>query len=571
MRLKGCLKSLLIFWVVGSILGVTTIAAFKLYLVNENGYKEEVVILILATIIILVFVLIVGIVLYKILNRKKKIINPIFNRSPYAVELFCDSKKGSLILNNPFRGILTIGAAGSGKSESIGIPLIYQFVNKSFSGIVYDFKFPSLANEVQTAITSSKSHLKHFYLNFNNPGQSHRVNPLNPDYLPNTSYAREYAQAIINNLIKESIRKPDFWSRSATDLLTACIWYLKEEHPHMCDLPHVCAMITSSDTALLKTLQTNSTSAQMTISIYNTMQREAQGQIAGVIGTLQGSIAQINTPELMYIFGQDDFSLDINDPQNPIILTVGTYPTLVTTLAPLCSLVITVPTKLMNQPNKHRSFVLLDEAPTVFIPNIEILPNTGRSNKIATVIMCQDLAQLHDGYGKEKADVLFASCNNHFYGRVASSHTREILSKQFGKEDRMYVTRSSGKSYGMSMSQSRSVNETVQERDAMKASEFLKLGVGQFVGIAVESNSDAFRFQFKQVNRLNYTPVTLPEYRTDIDSYYKQVRKDIDIILGVSKVETFFNADSGTPAKLNHTQTNSKEYEKTNPFDIFGD
>lgn len=111
----------------------------------------------------------------------------------------------------------------------------------------------------------------------------------------------------------------------------------------------------------------------------------------------------------------------------------------------MCSLVITVATKLMNQPDKHPSFVLLDEAPTVFIPNIEVLPNTGRSNKIATVIMCQDIAQLEDGYGREKADVLFASCNSHFYGRVASSKTAEILSKQFGKADKVYITSNEGR------------------------------------------------------------------------------------------------------------------------------
>lgn len=340
-----------------------------------------------------------------------------------------------------------------------------------FAGVVYDFKFPTLAKDVQSFVNAKGSVLRHFYLDFNNPAASYRVNPLNPRYLPNTSYAREYAQAIISNLMKESIKKPDFWTRSATDLLTACIWYLKEERPDICDLPHVLAMITSNDTALLKTLQKNVQTAQMTVSIYNAMERGADSQVSGVIGTLQGAIAQINTPELMFLFSGDDFSLDVNDPQNPIILTVGSYPTLTQTFAPLCSLVITVATKLMNQPDKHPSFVLLDEAPTVFIPNIEVLPNTGRSNKIATVIMCQDIAQLEDGYGREKADVLFASCNSHFYGRVASSKTAEILSKQFGKADKVYITSNEGRNtrkFGKTFGRS----ETIQERDVIKPSEF---------------------------------------------------------------------------------------------------
>ena len=79
-----------------------------------------------------------------------------------------------------------------------------------FAGVVYDFKFPTLAKDVQSFVNAKGSVLRHFYLDFNNPAASYRVNPLNPRYLPNTSYAREYAQAIISNLMKESIKKPDF-------------------------------------------------------------------------------------------------------------------------------------------------------------------------------------------------------------------------------------------------------------------------------------------------------------------------------------------------------------------------
>ncbi len=147
--------------------------------------------------------------------------------NPNAVQLH--TTRGNIVLNNPFRGIFVLGAAGSGKSESVGVPLLGQFIGKGFAGVVYDFKFPTLADDVEAFVKAKSSPLRHYYLDFNNPLRSYRVNPLNPKYIPNTSYAREYAQAIVSNLLKESIKKPDFWTRSATDLLTACIWYLKEE------------------------------------------------------------------------------------------------------------------------------------------------------------------------------------------------------------------------------------------------------------------------------------------------------------------------------------------------------
>lgn len=479
------------------------------------------------------YVGVTGLILLLILKEKLFSKKKEGERSNIKVDknaLILRMRNSSLVLNNPFRGIFVLGAAGSGKSESVAVPLLQQFTNRKFAGVVYDFKFPTLANDVEYFLKAKGSDLRHFYLDFNNPLASYRVNPLNRRYLPNTSYAREYAQAIISNLMKESIKKPDFWTRSATDLLTACIWYLREEHPQICDLPHVFAMITSNDEALLKTLQKNPQTAQMTISLFNAMQRGADNQVSGVIGSLQSAIAQINTPELMYIFSGDDFSLNVNDPSNPIVLTVGSYPTLTSTFAPLCSLVITVATKLMNQPDKHPSFVLLDEAPTCFIPNIEVLPNTGRSNKVATVLMCQDLAQLTDGYGKEKADVLFASCNNHFYGRVASSVTAETLSKQFGKEDKIFIAENKSKSSSAWFESKNGKTEVLQERDIYKPSVFLNLNVGEFAGIAVDSNYKHFKGSFKMIERERVT-LNRPQNRGDIVGYYKQVRNDISIVL----------------------------------------
>lgn len=427
-----------------------------------------------------------------------------------------------LVIGNPFRGIFVVGAAGSGKSESIAVPLLSEFVRLGYSGLVYDFKFPTLANDVESFLKAERSPVRHVYINFNNPYQSMRVNPISPRYLLNTSYAREFAQAIIMNLMKEGIRKPDFWIRSATDLLTACIWYLKEEKPECCDIPHVFAMVTGKDTELLELLQTNPQTGQMTMSIYNAMERGADAQVSGVIGTLQSAIAQINTPELMYIFGGDDFSLDVNDPSSPAILTVGNFPTLAQTFAPLCSLVLTVAIKLMNQPGKHPSFVMLDEAPTIFVPNLEILPNTGRSNHVATVLMCQDLAQLTDGYGKEKAEVLFAACNTHFYGRVSSSFTAERLSRQFGKEDKIYRTASQSQT---GFYKTTGVSESVQERDTIKPIDFLSFEAGKFAGIAVESNKPFFILRFLQAARPAPATLEHPQVTGSPKEYYREVRE----------------------------------------------
>jgi hypothetical protein len=79
------------------------------------------------------------------------------------------TEAGGVQLGNPFRGVFVLGAAGSGKSESIAVPLLSEFVRMGFAGVVYDFKFPTLAKDVQSFVNAKGSVLRHFYLDFNNP------------------------------------------------------------------------------------------------------------------------------------------------------------------------------------------------------------------------------------------------------------------------------------------------------------------------------------------------------------------------------------------------------------------
>jgi len=60
-----------------------------------------------------------------------------------SLNLVFDSKPKTIV-SNIFRGILIHGGAGSGKSKTFIYPILDQMVNKSFTGIVYDFKAPEL-------------------------------------------------------------------------------------------------------------------------------------------------------------------------------------------------------------------------------------------------------------------------------------------------------------------------------------------------------------------------------------------------------------------------------------------
>ncbi len=416
---------------------------------------------------------------------------------------------------NPFRGTLVIGGAGSGKSHSIAEPILHQAAEKEYSGIVYDFKFPTLTDFAYSQYSSAASDQKKaeitpvsFYvINFEDLSRTHRVNPLKPEYIPAAAFASEYALSIVNNLMPETIAKPDFWARSAQALLTATIWFLKKKHPQHCTLPHVIQMIVYRDyNVLLRLLAQDYECASMIRSILTAAEMKAANQTAGMVSTLQLGLGRINTPEICYVLSGDEFGLDINNPAAPKVLCLGSSPTLSETFAPLISLTITVALKLMNQQGKRHSFVLLDEAPTLYIPHLDQLPATARSNKVATIYMAQDFSQMKKQYGQNEAEVLISNLNNQFFGRVANLNTAEYVSRLFGKEERVVRSESAGNNTprgvlfnskaGMG-SQSSSVSHSLVERTVVYPQQLLSLEVGHFLGTTVETDNTSFSMQFQ--------------------------------------------------------------------------
>ena len=335
-----------------------------------------------------------------------------------------NTRKGYINVPNPYRGTLVIGSSGSGKSASIGNAFLHQFVQKGFCGIVYDFKFPTLANVVNTALHryGKGIDLRYYIVNFQDPTLSHRCNPLAPDNIPTVAHAEEYARAIVNNLDTNTIKHREFFSNSAIAWLAALIWFYRSEHPAYCTLPHVINTALYPDyTHVISMLEDNLQSADMVRSIVTAIRNKADKQIAGVIASLQIMVTRINSPEIVWVLSGDDFDMNINDPQRPKLLCLGSDPSLVDTFSPVVSLIITVALKQMNQQGKRKSFVLLDEAPTLFIPKFEVVPATARSNKVASVYMAQDFAQMNDMFGQEKSEVIIANLSNQFYGKLSTN------------------------------------------------------------------------------------------------------------------------------------------------------
>ena len=365
-----------------------------------------------------------------------------------------------------------------------------------------------------------------YVVNFLDLSQSHRINPLRPDNMPVMAYAEEFAQAILSNLMPETTQKKDFWTRSAQALLTATIWYLKKHHPNRCTLPHAIALLCSPDyEKLVSLLSEDPETASLVASLKVAIDKGADNQLAGVLASIQITLARIHSPEIAWVLSGDDIDLQLNDPADPKFLCLGTSPSLADSFAPVISLIITAALKRMNTPGMLPSLALLDEAPTLWIPRFEVIPATARSNKVATVYMAQDISQMVQQYGKVNAEVILANLNNQLFGRVANQRTAEYVSAIFGKEDKQM------RSFSESSDRAgRSVSVSLQEKQLLKPQVMMSLEVGEFVGMTVESNQP---FQGRVVRKGAGSGATLPGFASGIDVQrnFERIHREAEMIL----------------------------------------
>ena len=461
-----------------------------------------------------VFFTLIGLIYLRLiyfLFKKKKLKTKIKFKYITKVEtkgFILESEKGRINIANPQRGIFVQGGAGSGKSVNIFEPIILQISQQNYSGILYDFKSPELIDKARYCYFANSS-VNFKLVDFKNPNQSNRVNPIHPKYLTKSIVALEYAQALVNNMIPESIKTEDFWARNTKMIIAGTIWFLKEKHPNYCTLPHVISLLLHTDVyQLLEAITEDYEAGGMVTTLKSAMDRKAENQVAGVLSSIQNALSTLNNKEVFWLLSVNEIDLNLNDKENPTFLALGNDSSLPNTYAPLISLIISVAVRQMNVPDKQKSIILLDEAPTIFVPNLEQVPATGRSNGISTVLGVQDFSQLVDKYGKDKAEVIISNLGNQFFGRTTNQNTAKMVQTIFSKEDRSFETSSfgsgsSGEFVHLNTNKNRGKNESIQERDRVKISDIIHLNPGEFYGINAEGKPREFiKTQFIQ-NRIN--------------------------------------------------------------------
>ena len=388
---------------------------------------------------------------------------------------------------NPFRASMVLGTPGSGKSYAIVNNYIKQQIEKGFAMYIYDYKFPDLSeiayNHLLHHLDAYKVKPQFFVINFDDPRRSHRCNPINPAFMTDISDAYESAYTIMLNLNRSWIQKQgDFFVESPIILLAAIIWFLKiYEDGKYCTFPHAIEFLNRPYAQIFPILTSYDELANYLSPFMDAWEGGAQDQLQGQIASAKIPLSRMISPALYWVMTGDDFSLDINNPNEPKVLVVGNNPDRQNIYSAALGLYNSRIVKLINKKKQLKSSVIIDELPTIYFRGLDNLIATARSNKVAVCLGFQDFSQLTRDYGDKESKVIQNTVGNVFSGQVVGE-TAKTLSERFGKvlqqRQSMTINRND-----------KSTSISTQMDSLIPASKISNLTQGMFVG-AVSDNFD---------------------------------------------------------------------------------
>jgi hypothetical protein len=441
---------------------------------------------------------------------------------------------------NPFRALLVIGTPGAGKSYFVIRHIITQHIRKGFSMFIYDFKYDDLSIIAYNTLLKYghcyNVQPKFYVIEFDKI--VHRCNPLDPVTMEDITDASESSRTIMLGLNRDWIKKQgDFFVESPINFVTAIIWFLRKyENGKYCTLPHVIELMQLDYKTMFPLLRTEPEIDVLINPFESAYRHEAWEQLEGQIASAKIGMARLSSPQLYYVLSGNDFTLDINNPDEPKIVCMGNNPQKQQIFGAVLSLYISRVIKLVNKKGKMKSSLIFDEFPTVYFNNIDSLIATARSNKVATTVAVQDYSQLKKDYGRDQAEVIMNIVGNVISGQVVGE-TSKFLSERFGKivqeRESVSINRSDT-----------SVSRSTQLDAAIPPSKIASLSSGEFVGMVADDPEQKIALKVFHAEILNdhaalrkeedgYQPI--PPVRKvsgdEIQQNYLRIKEDIRLII----------------------------------------
>ena len=198
-----------------------------------------------------------------------------------------------------------------------------------------------------------------------------------------------------------------------------------------------------------------------------------QDQLQGQVASVKIPLSRMISPQLYWVLTGNDFTLDINNPEEPKILCMGNNPDRQSIYGAALGLYNSRLIRLINKKGKLKSSLIIDE--------LDNLIATARSNKVSVCLGFQDFSQLERDYGEKEAKVITNTVGNIFSGQVVGD-TARTLSERFGKIVQLRESHSVS-------NENVTTSTNTQLETLIPASKISNLTQGMFVG-SVADNFD---------------------------------------------------------------------------------
>lgn len=430
---------------------------------------------------------------------------------------------GSIKLKDIRRGVSIIGAAGSGKTESVVAQFLKFFSQGTFCGIIHDYKNFELSQIAYPLFKESK--IPFYIISFDTVYQ--KVNPIAPRYMQDEESVNEISRVLLENLLekKENVSSGSskFFNDAAEGIIGGLIWKLKTDHPIYCTLPHMIALFQQLTTyELVAFLNSNLTSQAMANAFINGV--DSEKQTASVKSTLSNAFKKISTQRIFMVLAEDEIPLDINNSENPGVISVVNNPKFESAYSPIVATIIHSITKQMSVHDRLDSFILMEEASTIRLLNMHRIPATLRSYNIATVYVIQDKIQNDILYGREEGKAILSNLSYQFFGKVNDPDTAKYYESFFEivKKKSISVSKSDNLNFD--------TRTTKSEREVAKirADLFFRLKPGEFVTFADGKDR---KVKFATPNWAKELPVPKHEFSAkDLELNFQKIYQEAKAI-----------------------------------------
>ncbi|WP_034893894.1 type IV secretory system conjugative DNA transfer family protein [Gillisia sp. Hel_I_29] len=433
------------------------------------------------------------------------------------------TSKGNFKVDNIKRGASVIGSAGSGKTESVVYSFLKHFRKEGFCGIIHDYKDFELTEMAYPLFKDGDIPFK--IISFDKI--IHRVNPIAPHYLENEESVNEVSRVLIENLLEQresgTTGTTKFFNDAAEGLIGGLIWKLKTTYPQFCTLPHLIAIYQYLDTnSLIKFLETTTTSRAMADAFISG--KDSERQTAGVKSTLANALKRISTQRIFMALSADEVPLNINNHENPCVISIVNNPKFETSYSPVIATIIHTITKQMSVRDSKPSFLLMEEAPTIRLLNMHRIPATLRSYNIATIYVMQDKIQNDMMYGDKASKAILSNLSYQFFGKVNDPDTAKYYERFF--EIVKDPTKSVSRGYNLDFDTRVTTGE--KEIPKIRADVFFRLKQGEFITYA-DGNDKKVQFRLQQIKR--EFPKAAKEFSiADLEANFERVYEEVKSI-----------------------------------------